>query len=66
MQQRTLVNLVAKAKAGDQAAFEELRTRFLPLIRACGRGLPAVDRQDLEQELSIQLSRLVQGYRVLE
>lgn len=63
MVQHTLLNLVAMVRAGDREAFEELLARFRPLIRSCGQGLPNSDRQDLEQELSIHLARLVQRYQ---
>lgn len=66
MEHCTLLKLVAMARADDKEAFEELLARFRPMIRSFSRGLPATDRQDLEQELSIQLSRLIQGYQIDE
>lgn len=62
MEDNALVDLVKRAKKGDEQAITELMDRFRPLVRACCRGLSASDGQDLEQELYIQLIRLIQRY----
>lgn len=62
MRESTLIDLVHRAKGGDETALTELLARFRPLIRACCRGLPIRDGQDLEQELCLQLIRLVRTY----
>lgn len=64
MKERALRKLVERAKHGDQEALSALLQRFRPLIRACCRGLSMADGQDLEQDLSIQLVRLVQRYEL--
>lgn len=57
-----LIDLVQRAKQGDASALTDLLMRFRPLIRACCRGLPQADGEDLEQELYIHLIRLVRRY----
>lgn len=58
----TLTRLVERAKRGDEDALTDLLERFRPLIRSCCVGLPWHDGQDLEQELRIQLIKLVRHY----
>lgn len=59
MEIRPLRELVARAKRGDLDALSEIISRFDPLIKSCSRGLRQCDREDLEQELRIQLFIIV-------
>lgn len=58
----TLTDLVERARRGEEEALVDLLDRFRPLIQACCAGLSWHDGQDLQQELRIQLVRLVRHY----
>jgi RNA polymerase sigma-70 factor (ECF subfamily) len=62
------IELLAKARAGDQTALEQLLTRYLPKLRRWASGrLPAWardrdDTDDLVQETVIQTLRRIEGF----
>jgi len=64
MTKEPLYMLVIRAQAGDPLALAELLRRFRPLVRKCCRGLPPFEREDLEQELYLLISRIVLEYRL--
>ncbi len=58
-----LNGLLSAAKAGDQAAFEELLARYSPLIESLLPAyVPPCDTEDLRQEASIAFCRAVERF----
>ncbi len=60
----SLLSLVTRAQGSDPIALADLLHRFRPLVRKCCQGLPPFEREDLEQELYLLISRIVLNYPV--
>ena len=62
-----ILEQIKSAQAGDQAAFEALKDKYTPLLKASARratveGMNSQDEEDLEQEALVNLYRAVCSY----
>ncbi|PAE14765.1 hypothetical protein CHH91_17330 [Virgibacillus sp. 7505] len=62
----TLLELTIKAKAEDTAALEAILIRFQPKIRKLSSSASYAWKEDLEQELHIQLIKAIQRFEIQE
>ncbi|UOQ92094.1 helix-turn-helix domain-containing protein [Halobacillus shinanisalinarum] len=61
-----LYALLLRAKEEDQVAISELIEKFDPKMKKLSSSLPASEREDLEQELRIQILRSIQKFDIEE
>lgn len=62
----TLLELTIRAKAEDTAALEAILIRFQPKIRKLSSSASYAWKEDLEQELHIQLIKAIQRFEIQE
>ncbi|AIF67211.1 helix-turn-helix domain-containing protein [Terribacillus saccharophilus] len=62
----TLLELTIKAKAEDKAALETMLIRFQPKIRKLSSSAPYAWKEDMEQELYIQLIKAIHRFEIQE
>jgi DNA-directed RNA polymerase specialized sigma24 family protein len=62
----SLFDLTLKAKANDRAAMEAVLLRFQPKIRRLSNSAPPAWKEDMEQELYIQLIKAIHRFEMQE
>ncbi|SNZ18313.1 Helix-turn-helix domain-containing protein [Terribacillus aidingensis] len=62
----SLFDLTLKAKANDKAAMEAVLLRFQPKIRRLSNNAPRAWKEDMEQELYIQLIKAIHRFEIQE
>ncbi|WP_179134080.1 helix-turn-helix domain-containing protein [Halobacillus massiliensis] len=61
-----LYDLLLLAQKEDEQAISQLIERFEPKIKKLSSAFPAEDREDIEQELRIQVMHAVEKFRMEE
>ncbi|MFD2924675.1 helix-turn-helix domain-containing protein [Halobacillus naozhouensis] len=59
-----MYELLLQAKEEDETAMTELIEKFEPKIRKLSGSLPASEREDMEQELKIQMIRSIRKFDI--
>ncbi|MCP3030079.1 helix-turn-helix domain-containing protein [Halobacillus sp. A1] len=59
-----LYDILLRAKENDEKAITELIERFEPKIKKLSSTFPPAERDDLEQELRIQLVHSVEKFNI--
>jgi DNA-directed RNA polymerase specialized sigma24 family protein len=62
----SLIDLTLKAKANDKAAMEAVLLRFQPKVRGLSSNAPHAWKEDMEQELYIQLIKAIHRFEIQE
>ncbi|WP_163528760.1 helix-turn-helix domain-containing protein [Halobacillus ihumii] len=56
--------LLLRAKEADETAMMELIDKFEPKIKKLSASLPATEREDMEQELKIQMIKSIEKFDI--
>ncbi|UOR13768.1 helix-turn-helix domain-containing protein [Halobacillus amylolyticus] len=59
-----LYTLLLRAKQEDEEALSELIEKFDPKMKKLSASLPSSEREDLEQELRIQMIRSIRKFDI--
>ncbi|MFP7171807.1 helix-turn-helix domain-containing protein [Terribacillus sp. 7520-G] len=62
----TLLDLTIRAKEDDTAALEAVLIRFQPKIKKLSSSAPYAWKEDMEQELYIQLIKAIHRFEIKE